>query len=51
MGLVVDTNLKVNGVDNLYVVDASAIPTPIAAHIQVAIYALAEQAAEILSNL
>ncbi|KAH7313630.1 hypothetical protein B0I35DRAFT_410603 [Stachybotrys elegans] len=50
MGTVVDRNLKVNGVDNLFVVDASVIPVPIAAHIQVAIYALAERAAEILSN-
>lgn len=50
MGTVVSNNLTVNGVDNLYVVDGSVIPVPIAAHLQVAIYALAERAAEIISG-
>lgn len=50
MGDVVDSSLKVNGVDGLYVVDASVIPVPITAHIQLAIYALAEQAADIISQ-
>jgi choline dehydrogenase-like flavoprotein len=50
MGTVVDTNLKVKGVGNLFVVDASVIPVPIAAHTQVAVYALAERAAEIISK-
>jgi choline dehydrogenase-like flavoprotein len=51
MGTVVDTKLKVKGVNNLYIVDASVIPVPIAAHLQVAVYALAEQAAEILAKI
>lgn len=48
MGKVVDSSLRVIGVDNLRVVDASIIPTPITAHIQSTVYALAHQAAEII---
>ncbi|VUC36445.1 unnamed protein product [Clonostachys rosea] len=50
MGKVVDTNLKVNGVKGLFVADASVVPVPIAAHTQVVVYALAEQAAEIIAQ-
>ncbi|KAF4843302.1 alcohol dehydrogenase [Colletotrichum siamense] len=50
MGKVVDNDLKVKGVDNLPVVDTSVFPVPIAAHLQVATYALAEQAATIISQ-
>jgi choline dehydrogenase len=48
MGSVVDTNLKVKGVNNLRVVDASVFPVTISGHLQVATFAQAEQAAEII---
>jgi choline dehydrogenase-like flavoprotein len=50
MGKVVDTDLKVKGVQGLRVVDASVFPVVISAHLQVATYALAEQAAEIIAS-
>ncbi|KZL65850.1 GMC oxidoreductase [Colletotrichum tofieldiae] len=51
MGTVVDTDLRVVGVLGLRVVDTSVFPVSISANVQVAVYALAEQAAEIiLSN-
>ncbi|KAJ5103950.1 hypothetical protein N7532_004479 [Penicillium argentinense] len=46
MGKAVDADLRVCGVDGLRVVDASVLPTPIAAHYQYCIYTLAERAAD-----
>ncbi|KAJ5002397.1 Pyranose dehydrogenase 3 [Colletotrichum sp. SAR 10_66] len=50
MGKVVDGDLKVKGVQGLRVVDASVFPVVISAHLQVATFALAEQAAEIIAK-
>lgn len=50
MGKVVDTDLNVLGADRLRVVDASVLPCPIGAHYQVVTYAIAEQAAELITR-
>ncbi|KAJ4172591.1 hypothetical protein NW754_002793 [Fusarium falciforme] len=50
MGRVVDKDLKVLGVQNLRVVDASIIPQSISGNIQVVLYATALQAAEIIGK-
>ncbi|GKT74228.1 choline dehydrogenase [Colletotrichum tofieldiae] len=47
-GGVVDSSLKVYGTTNLRVVDASIMPILISAHIQTAVYGIAERAAEMI---
>lgn len=48
MGKVVDTTLKVKGIDRLRVVDASVLPLPLAGHYQYPVYAMAELAADLI---
>jgi choline dehydrogenase-like flavoprotein len=48
MGKVVDTNLRVLGVKGLRVVDASVLPVVIGGYPQATLYAVVEQAAEII---
>lgn len=48
MGKVVDAECRVRGVQGLRVVDASVIPVPLAAHYQAPVFALAEQAVDMI---
>ncbi|KAI0502779.1 alcohol oxidase [Xylaria bambusicola] len=48
MGSVVDTDLKVRGIQHLRVVDTSVFPVVPTGHLQVTTYAMAEQAAVII---
>ncbi|KAE8395756.1 hypothetical protein BDV23DRAFT_144689 [Aspergillus alliaceus] len=48
MGKVVDSELRMKVVERLRVVDASVFPLPLATHIQVCIYALTEQTADVI---
>jgi choline dehydrogenase-like flavoprotein len=52
MGKVVDSPLRVMGISGLRIADASVLTLPIASHYQACIFALAEQAVDlILSEL
>ena len=48
MGKVVDAECRVKGVQGLRVVDASVVPVPLGAHYQVPVFALAEQAVDVI---
>ena len=50
MGRVVDTNLRVYGVENLRVCDASVVPVPICSHYQALMYALGERCADLVTE-
>lgn len=45
----VDGECRVKGIQGLRVVDASIMPAPDSAHYQVAVYDIAEQAAEMIA--
>ena len=49
-GGVVDAELRVYGTTNLRVVDASIMPVILSAHLQTAVYGIAERAAEMLAK-
>lgn len=48
LGGVVDTELRVYGTQNVRVVDAGLMPLVLGAHLQAAVYAMAERAADII---
>lgn len=50
VGVVDPTSLKVYGTSNLRVIDASLVPLQIAAHLQTAVYAIAERVGGIFSH-
>ena len=47
---VVDPQLRVRGIDNLRVIDASILPTVISGNTNLPIMAMAEKAADIIRN-
>ena len=49
MGKMVDTRLRVIGVNSLRVIDVGVVPTPLSGHYQAPIHGLAEHAAELIA--
>jgi choline dehydrogenase-like flavoprotein len=47
---VVDTSLRVHGISNLRVADASVMPSPISANTNATVYAIAERAVELIRS-
>jgi choline dehydrogenase-like flavoprotein len=50
MGQVMDYHCRAKGIDGLRVVDGTVIPIPLAVHIQAAVYAIAEKAANMIAS-
>ena len=50
MGGVVDSELRLYGTANVWVVDASVLPTQISGHLTAALYAVAERASDIIKR-
>lgn len=50
LGGVVDSRLKVYGMDNVRVVDASVLPVQLSAHLSSSLYGIAEKAAEMIQQ-